>query len=151
MTEGFAPSRPRKRSLAQLLSELQHHERQAVELREENARGRAEADRLRKQLNGAYAATAGKMMDVAMSAGVQALQDEAQHQRRLLIEQAMLCDELRATESRLDWHERLTFDGAPPAIGGTAKACSTDASGLGSTSGRFGSWYDLTRSVKFEL
>ena len=35
------------------------------------------------------------MMDVAMAAGVQALHDEAHHQRRALAEQAILCDEVR--------------------------------------------------------
>ena len=112
----------RKRSLEQMVEELLEREREVAELRAENAKvhhtfghqmpaythrslmrtrthvcsqGRAEANRLRKDLNAAYAAGAGKMMDVAMAAGVQALHDEAHHQRRALAEQAILCDEVR--------------------------------------------------------
>ena len=58
--------------------------------------GKEEAHRLRRELNAAFTAKAEKMMDVAMTASVQALSDEAVHQRRALLEQGILCDEVRA-------------------------------------------------------
>ena len=68
--------------------------------------------RLRSELNAAYAAKAEKMMDVAMEASVTALAQEAEYQRRALVEQTVLCDELRSCERRLDWAERLTLEPA---------------------------------------
>lgn len=82
------------------------------------AQARAEASRLRKEVNAANAAKAESMADVAMAAQVQALQDEADHGRRLFQEQVILSGELRATEERLDWSQRISL--AAPAAEGDA-------------------------------
>ena len=96
-----------RNSISTLMAELSARDKTIDELREESALRRDECHRLRKELNVAMAAKAESMADVAMAASVQALNDEGEHQRRALIETSILCDELRSTESRLDWSERL--------------------------------------------
>jgi hypothetical protein len=96
-------------SLTTLLDELRERDAVIVELRETISKGRVEATRLRKELNAAHSAKAEKMMDVAMVASVQTMQDEAAASRRALMEQCILCDELRATEVRADWSERVVL------------------------------------------
>ena len=78
----------------QVCNELEQRDRELAALREENARARSEASRLRRELNAAHAQRGESMMDVAMAASVQALHEEAEHQRRLAQEQAILCDEV---------------------------------------------------------
>ena len=97
-----------RNSLTHVIGQLHEAEAQLAQVSEERDRGKAEAARLRRELNAAFDASSKKMMDVAMAASVQALSDEAQHQRRALAEQAILCDEVRgaAPSSRIDGRDR---------------------------------------------
>ena len=92
-----------------MLEELAQRDRDIVALREENERNKTEATRLRKDLNKAFAKNADKMMDVALEASVNALHNDAEDQRRVLTDQSILCDELRALEAQLDWSTRISL------------------------------------------
>ena len=84
-----------RNSLTHVIGQLHEREAQLAAVTEERDRSKVEATRLRRELNEAFAGSSAKMMEVAMVASVQALSDEAQHQRRALAEQAILCDEVR--------------------------------------------------------
>ena len=84
-----------RNSLTHVIGQLHEREAQLAAVTEERDRSKVEATRLRRELNEAFAGSSAKMMEVAMVASVQALSDEAQHQRRALAEQTILCDEVR--------------------------------------------------------
>ena len=70
----------------------------AQALKDENASCRRECSRLRTELNGYHSMKAEKMMDVAMEASTQMMEQEAEERRRRELETAVLVKELSLLE-----------------------------------------------------
>ena len=87
-----------QKSVEELLAQLAVRDSQLQVLKDENASFRREATHLRSELNKQYSERAGKMMDVAMEASTQAMEQDAERIRRRDLESRLLCKELRDVE-----------------------------------------------------
>lgn len=89
-----------RRSLASMLQEIGSRDAEIEKLREEQQATRRECTNLRKEMNSLHASKADKMMDVALSASVQALAEDAEGLRRVQAENSILTSELRTVEQQ---------------------------------------------------